>query len=345
MPTPIQTCHELLPGVSRTFALLIPELPAGLRDEVGCAYLLCRIADTVEDVEHIPLERRLRAFDELAAVFADAPGEARLRAFAALTADWPLDDDHRRLMDEAPAVVASLASFHPVDRRIITDCALEMIAGMRESIAAAAAANGPLAVGDVGDLERYCYYVAGVVGRMLTRLYWRHVHGDATAPPEPLIRQGIDFGLGLQLTNVLKDHRADLKRGVSYMPNKLAAALSLDADSLLDGTLPGPMRQWLVSYAVGWLDTAFAYTLAWPPEAPGIRTFCLGALLMAVRTLAVVLTAAETLDATEAPKISREDVAEIMTRARADAGNDAALRAWYGDERQRLCNLLSDKPR
>ena len=40
---------RLLPGVSRTFALTIPQLPQDLRPIVTNAYLLCRTADTIED--------------------------------------------------------------------------------------------------------------------------------------------------------------------------------------------------------------------------------------------------------------------------------------------------------
>ena len=38
-----------LRNVSRTFALTIPMLPKSLIDYISNAYLLCRIADTVED--------------------------------------------------------------------------------------------------------------------------------------------------------------------------------------------------------------------------------------------------------------------------------------------------------
>ena len=41
--------ERILPHVSRTFALTIPQLPAALRVPVTNAYLLCRIADTIED--------------------------------------------------------------------------------------------------------------------------------------------------------------------------------------------------------------------------------------------------------------------------------------------------------
>src|SRR5690554_2836781 len=40
---------QILPGVSRTFALTIPVLPERLAEVVTNAYLLCRIADTIED--------------------------------------------------------------------------------------------------------------------------------------------------------------------------------------------------------------------------------------------------------------------------------------------------------
>ena len=40
---------SILPGVSRTFALTIPVLPDRLATLVTNAYLLCRIADTIED--------------------------------------------------------------------------------------------------------------------------------------------------------------------------------------------------------------------------------------------------------------------------------------------------------
>ena len=40
---------QILPHVSRTFALTIPQLPAALSVPVTSAYLLCRIADTIED--------------------------------------------------------------------------------------------------------------------------------------------------------------------------------------------------------------------------------------------------------------------------------------------------------
>src|SRR5919107_656694 len=48
---------EVLPAVSRTFALSIRVLPGDLRRAVLSAYLICRIADTIEDAPAVPAER------------------------------------------------------------------------------------------------------------------------------------------------------------------------------------------------------------------------------------------------------------------------------------------------
>ena len=49
----------MLQGVSRTFALTIPQLPSSLARVVANAYLLCRIVDTIEDEPALhPLQKR-----------------------------------------------------------------------------------------------------------------------------------------------------------------------------------------------------------------------------------------------------------------------------------------------
>jgi farnesyl-diphosphate farnesyltransferase len=58
----------LLPGVSRTFALTIPQLPPGLRPVVTNAYLLCRTADTIEDEITLTADQKQRFHDRFVAV-------------------------------------------------------------------------------------------------------------------------------------------------------------------------------------------------------------------------------------------------------------------------------------
>src|ERR1051325_660646 len=69
---PFATCWRILPLVSRSFAVVIRWLPRGLDDAVMVSYLLCRIADTLEDSVRNVAEKRRQL-----ARFADSLDEGR----------------------------------------------------------------------------------------------------------------------------------------------------------------------------------------------------------------------------------------------------------------------------
>src|SRR5471032_2720453 len=74
--------RSILPLVSRTFALGIKLLPSRLEPPVRLGYLLCRIADTLEDDLALAPGRKAELLDEFVACFddpqrADAFGEDR----------------------------------------------------------------------------------------------------------------------------------------------------------------------------------------------------------------------------------------------------------------------------
>lgn len=60
--------RAILPKVSRTFALTIPQLPEVLRRVVTNAYMLTRIADTIEDEPVFSVEQKCRYLDVLSDV-------------------------------------------------------------------------------------------------------------------------------------------------------------------------------------------------------------------------------------------------------------------------------------
>ena len=51
---------DFIPKVSRTFALTISFLPRGLRDSVYTSYLLCRVADTLEDSPYLDSDEKYK---------------------------------------------------------------------------------------------------------------------------------------------------------------------------------------------------------------------------------------------------------------------------------------------
>src|ERR1700761_3941658 len=71
---------QILPLVSRTFALTIPQLPPSLGGPVTSAYLLCRIADTIEDEPALSPAETLEFLQRFKAVVSAKADPLRLAA-------------------------------------------------------------------------------------------------------------------------------------------------------------------------------------------------------------------------------------------------------------------------
>jgi farnesyl-diphosphate farnesyltransferase len=206
---------ELLVKTSRTFALSIPELPEPTRLEVTVAYLLFRVADTVEDATRWMPERQLGEMDRLRGLVERPSQEAARR----LARDWleapPLDRPaYLELLHELPAVLEALESMTPEARDLVRVHTLRTIDRMGSYIRR----GRPLQVRDIADLQDYCYAVAGIVGEMLTELFLLGRPGLETIASS-LRADAASFGEALQLVNILKDVASDVSEGRGYLPD------------------------------------------------------------------------------------------------------------------------------
>jgi farnesyl-diphosphate farnesyltransferase len=318
-------CHRVLPGVSRTFALNIPVLPPPLRDGVCCAYLLCRIADTIEDSEHLDPAQRRRLYDGLCRALAEGPS----RPFPT---DWSVraPPAYVELVQNADTVLQAYASLPDADRRDIAECVTEMVGGMR-ALAPRTPRHGVRFVCDALDgLDAYCHFVAGTVGVMLSRLFSRAIERPTVLESPDILEKGRRFGLGLQATNIIKDHADDVARGVCFVPRGWVGAAE-------DGYPILPQhRAALIEHALSHLDQAMAFVLAIPSAAEEIRLFCLWALMLALGTLR---EAADGRHRT--PKVGRSEVATILDHSRRCVGDDEQLRAWFADYRGQVTAALA----
>jgi farnesyl-diphosphate farnesyltransferase len=219
--------YALLQKTSRTFALSIPLLPEPTRSEVTLAYLLFRIADTLEDAERWPSRERVQALEELSALLLDFDRERAEQMAARWLARPPLDHEgYLELLRELPRLGERLLAQRPAAREIIVQHARRSAAGMINFVERSDAA-GALRLETLGDLRDYCYAVAGIVGEMLTELF---VLGrPELAGVTPALRaRAIRFGEGLQLVNILKDVAADAAAGKSYLPRSASLASVLE---------------------------------------------------------------------------------------------------------------------
>ena len=275
--------RAVLPGVSRTFALTIPQLPDGLWEPVTTAYLLCRIADTIEDDAELSPEEKRRFQERFAQAVEGHEDPAALARELAPSLSRRTPAPERELVENTARVVRLTRAQDDRTRAALARCVRIMCEGMSRYQALRPAHGLP----DALEFERYCYHVAGVVGEMLTELFCHH-QPSIEARRLELEPRAVAFGLGLQMTNILKDVWEDLDRGVCWLPRDVFASAGFDLSELRPGRSTPAFQEGLlrcVGLARGHLERALEYTIAIPREQRGIRRFCLWALAMSVLTL------------------------------------------------------------
>ena len=274
---------RILPGVSRTFALTIPVLPKKLADVVATAYLLCRIADTIEDDPSLEHEWKTEFHQRFLAVI---EGEEDAEAFAvALTprlSDQVLPDE-RNLVRNTARVVRVLRGFSTGEQQAVTRCLVVMCSGMPKF----QRNKSLMGLRDLEELGAYCCVVAGVVGELLAELFCMHCP-DLLKHRRKLRRLAVSFGLGLQMTNILKDTWEDRRRGTCWLPQVLfrgrgSQLKRLEKFHSTDDFQAG-LRS-LIGVTHRHLRNALEFTCMIPMREAGIRRFCLWTLGLAIMTL------------------------------------------------------------
>ena len=301
---------EILQGVSRTFALNIPQLPGALRDVVGNVYALCRIADTIEDEPALtPSQKRAfseRFIDVVAGRDDVKPFSEELRASLSSSSTGPEHD----LVANAARVVRITRGLGAAQRSTIERCVRIMSRGMAEFQQNAS----PTGLKDVPHLDRYCYHVAGVVGETLTDLFCDY-SAEIRGRRDDLFGLAVSFGQGLQMVNILKDIWEDQRRGACWLPRDVFRTAGFELRSLSAGqAAPGFVEglSELVGIARHHLADALRFVLIIPAHETGIRRFCLWPLGMAVLTLRRI-HATPGFRSGQDVKISRRSVRAVTT--------------------------------
>jgi 4,4'-diapophytoene synthase len=316
----------ILPGVSRTFALTIPVLPANLAHVVTNAYLLCRLADTIEDDHGLSDSQKSNFHERFVRIVEGCePAEPFAAELAPMLAPSTLDDE-RDLVANAARVIRVTHGFSQAERAALTRCVRIMCAGMPQF-----QRNRSLeGLGDISELDAYCYCVAGVVGEMLTELFC--LHCPQLGPEHSkMMRLAVSFGQGLQMTNILKDVWDDREGNTCWLPRSVFDEGRFDLKRLdelhLTPAFETGLRE-LIGVAHAHLRNALEYTCLIPKSEVGIRRFCLWAIGLAVLTLRKInknpgyATSAEV-------KVSRRSVKATVVSTNLTLMSNRALRMIF----------------
>jgi len=176
----MQHCRAITRQSASNLAQALILLPPAVRADMAALYAFCRQVDDVADADSLPVAER----------------RARLTLWR---------EDVRRACAGQPPSLPVNRELQPVIQRHRLPFGLfdELIRGCEMDLEIARYESWE-------ELEQYCYRVAAVVGLLSIEIFgYRH----------PRCREyARALGLALQLTNILRDVRADAERGRIYLP-------------------------------------------------------------------------------------------------------------------------------
>lgn len=285
-------CYEVLTKVSRSFAVVIQQLPEELRDPVCIFYLTLRALDSIEDDMDLAEDVK----NELLRDFHNLCGDG--------SRTYPnIGDtvDYRMLMLHYDKVARVYAQLAPGYREVIADITRRMGHGMADF--------ADSKVHTVAEYDHYCHYVAGLVGYGLSGLF--SASGLEHENLQYQYRISNSMGLFLQKTNIIRDYREDLEVGRRFWPSEIWGRFNEDfawfsqnpthADSLA-------CLNTLVADALRHLPDCITYLKVL--ENKQVFRFCAIPQVMAVATLAKVFNNPDVF--TRNVKIRKGMAAKIM---------------------------------
>lgn len=261
---------RVLKETSRTFYIPITLLKQPLKMAVGSAYLCMRAIDEIEDHEALDNDTKHVLLNKISSLL--LLDRFDKQAYSELL------EPYKTIL---PEVTLRLGEWIEVCPTGIVGKVLESTSIMAKGMADWAKRDWVVHTEE--DLDDYTYYVAGLVGVMLSDIWEWY---DGTVTDRDL---AIGYGRGLQAVNMLRNQEEDAERGVHFIPN-------------------GWKRADLFTYASNNLAKADIYIKS--IETRHILHFCKIPLALAKRTLKAMQDGKEKMSRNEVEQTVEEIVNE-----------------------------------
>ncbi|MGZ3692519.1 MAG: squalene/phytoene synthase family protein [Pseudobdellovibrio sp.] len=302
-----------LDQVSRSFAFCIARLPEPLRTRVSLAYLLCRVLDTAEDAiwpVHAQKQQSFAGFDS----FLDqVPSPESVRIWIQKVNANDIKDSEKNLVSDFQNLLNDFHSLPASTKEKMRKSIVCMSRGMNYF---SDLYQGQLKLKNLKEVNQYCFFVAGIVGELLTDLI-----GEAVAPitiPRETYMKSHHFGLFLQKINILKDQRDDEKNNKFFIHNKEEFIFSLKTNA----------------------QQALSYILSIPTQQKEFRLFCSWSLFIGLSSLNLMQKSS--LLSSLANKLPRALTEQLIYRVENIINDNSAIQSLFTEL---LPNLdLTQKP-
>ncbi|XP_073911392.1 squalene synthase isoform X3 [Castor canadensis] len=196
----LKTCYKYLNQTSRSFAAVIQALDGEMRHAVCIFYLVLRALDTLEDDMSISVEKKIPLLHNFH-TFLYEP-------------EWRFmesKEKHRQVLEDFPTISLEFRNLAEKYQTVIANICQKMGFGMAEFL-----------VNDMiskQDWDKYCHYVAGLVGIGLSQLF------SASEFEDPIVGEDTELAnsvaLLLQKTNIIRDYLEDCQEGRVFWPKEV----------------------------------------------------------------------------------------------------------------------------
>ncbi len=300
--------QQHLNRVSRSFAFCIEQLSSPYREWIGLSYILCRLVDTIEDSNWPSLEDQLHSFDEFIEFVSNTEtvDEKRLQTWLQkFPSEIPKHE--LELLNESQTFFQDLHSLPADVQQYIQSSVLNMARGMRHFCENHKNAN-VIRLPSLAATNQYCFFVAGVVGELLTQIFYKDEPGridqnDKTVQQKTLLN-AFHFGLYLQKINLLKDQLTDEAEGRLLVSSREGVRESLQSNA---------------SHALQYLQNL-------PTGPNGFRLFCGWSLFLGLASLPMI---DKSWNLKKAAKISRTETFALLSKVKAVIDDNAALEKLF----------------
>lgn len=280
--------------VSRSFTVVINQLNPIIKDEICIFYLVLRALDTIEDDPKLNADTKIKL----------------LKSFHLNIGNENYSHDN---IGDEPDYVELMKNYRHVARIynkldgkyqiVIEDITKKMADGMCEFI-------GTNGIQKLEEYDRYCHYVAGLVGIGLTQIF------VASDLENRNLMEKLDLansmGLFLQKTNITRDYAEDVEKKRFFWPNELCSKYTNNyseffknpnerALNLLNSMINDALRHFIE--CINFLKNLQDKT---------IFKFCAIPQAMALSTLEIIFNNEKVFS--ENVKISRNDSIDIVSK-------------------------------
>jgi phytoene/squalene synthetase len=295
-----------LDQVSRSFAFCIRRLPQPLGRWVGLTYLICRILDTIEDAKWAEQSKQNEMFERFEAAVLRPEACHQLIGWEKEFAD--VSNSELEVIRDAHLILKDLHEIPENVRISIRDLVLSMSSGMRHFLTKNKIGNA-FRLSSLGEVNQYCFFVAGLVGEALTNLV------SSVEPKFPTsianLLRAHHFGLFLQKVNILKDQSKDEGEGRLLVPSREQVEQSASSDA----------------------REALEFLCSIPENQVEFRQFCGWSLFLGLETL--ILSRASFLKRV-VMKVSRPQTEKLLAHIDDMIRDNQRLKAFFFEQAQRL---------